>query len=80
MTRLPNRAKTWPSSTPTDPPPSTTSEPGTRSVSMASRLVQNGVPARPGIGGTVGAVPVLMTIPRRARSTCRWPSGPEGSR
>ena len=80
VTWLPNRAKTWPSSTPTDPPPRITSEPGTRSASTASRLVQNGVPARPGIGGTAGAVPVLMTIPRRARRTT-WssPSGRAGA-
>ena len=35
------------SSAPIDPPPRTTSDPGTSVASMASRLVQNGVPARP---------------------------------
>ena len=57
VTRAPNRANTWLSSTPTGLPPSTTSDPGTSVVSMASRLVQNGVPARPSIGrhGRLGA-------------------------
>jgi hypothetical protein len=36
---------------------------------MASRLVQYGVPARPGIGGVAGSVPVAITTPRRARKT-----------
>ena len=40
VTDEPNRAKTWANSTPIAPPPSTASEPGTSSVSMASRLVQ----------------------------------------
>ena len=74
VTSLPNRAKTWPSSTPIAPPPSTTRDPGTCSVSIASRLVQKGVPARPGIGGTAGAVPAAMTTARWARSTCSPPA------
>jgi hypothetical protein len=36
-------------------------------------LVQYGVPARPGNGGVAGSVPVLSTMPHRARST-RGPS------
>src|SRR5262249_45768685 len=74
VTRLSNRAKTCASSTPIAPPPSTSSESGTRSASIALWLVQNGVPARPGIGGTAGLVPVAMTMPRCARSSCGAPS------
>jgi hypothetical protein len=42
---------------------------------MASWLVQNGVPASPGTGGTAGHVPVPMTIARRARITWTPPAG-----
>ena len=75
-TRLPNRAKTCASSTPMAPPPRTTNDSGTCSASIASWLVQNGVPARPGIGGTAGALPAAMTMPSRARSTCASPAAP----
>lgn len=40
---------------------------------MASRLVQYGVPSRPGTGGTRGRVPVAGTTPRRA-SNVRSPT------
>ena len=40
VTVAPKRAKTWLSSAPMAPPPSTTSDRGTCSVSIASRLVQ----------------------------------------
>ena len=40
VTSEPKRRNTWASSTPMAPPPSTASDPGTSSVSMASRLVQ----------------------------------------
>ena len=69
VTRAPNRAKTWDSSAPIAPPPSTRSDAGTSVASMASRLVQYGVPARPSMGGMDGWVPVLMMMARRARST-----------
>ena len=46
---------------PMAPPPSTTSDPGTDSVAMACRLVQNGVSARPGTGGSHGRAPVATT-------------------
>ena len=75
VTCAPNLAKTWASSTPMAPPPSTISESGTSVALIASRLVQNGVPASPGTGGTAGAVPVLITMPRLARSR----SGPSCS-
>ena len=74
VTRLPNRANTWASSQPIAPPPSTISDSGSSLVSMASRFVQYGVPARPSIGGTAGAVPVPPPRhggrgrPRRRRS------------
>ncbi len=70
VTLAPNLAKTWPSSTPIGPPPSTIRDSGTSVTLTASRLVQNGVPARPGSGGTAGSVPDAITTPRRARSTC----------
>ncbi len=65
VTRLPNRANICASSSPIAPPPSTTSDSGTVVVAIASRLVQYGVPSSPGIGGTTGADPVAMTMPRR---------------
>ena len=59
------------------PPPSTISDRGTCSVSIASRLVQYGVPASPSMGGISGSVPVLITMPRPARNTRGGaPSGP----
>ncbi len=64
VTCAPNLENTWASSAPIGPPPRITSAAGTRSASMASRLVQYGVPARPGMGGMAGAVPVPMMIPR----------------
>ncbi len=63
VTATPKRAKTWVSSTPIAPPPSTTSEAGSVSTRIASWFVQNGVPARPSIGGTSGTVPVATTMP-----------------
>ena len=62
------------------PPPSTTSDAGTDSAWIAPRLVQYGVPARPGIGGIDGADPVLTTSAREATyvvpatSTLRGPT------
>ena len=69
VTLVPKRAKTCESSAPIAPPPSTRSDAGTSVASIASRFVQNGVPARPGMGGMAGSVPVLMMIPRLARNT-----------
>ena len=66
VTSVPKRAKTWASSQPIAPPPSTIIDSGTCSAWTISRLVQNGVPASPGMGGIAGAVPLLITIPRRA--------------
>ena len=63
MTRTPNSAITCASSHPIAPPPITTSDDGSSVSCTASRLVQYGVSARPGIGGAAGAVPVLITIP-----------------
>ena len=40
VTVAPNRWNTWASSTPMAPPPSTSSDSGTDSVAIASRLVQ----------------------------------------
>src|SRR3954454_12919657 len=57
VTRTPNRAKTWASSQPIGPPPSTTSEPGSSVTCTASRLVQYGVPASPSTGGPAGPGP-----------------------
>ncbi len=62
-TCTPNRAKAWDISAPMAPPPMTMSEPGSSSSRHASRLVQNGVFARPGIGGADGSVPVFRTTP-----------------
>jgi hypothetical protein len=49
----------------------TTSDVGAAVAFSAPRLVQNGVSARPSIGGTAAVVPVLSTTPRDAttRST-----------
>jgi hypothetical protein len=69
VTADPKRENTWASSAPIAPPPRTISDRGTCSVSIAWWLVQYGVPARPGIGGIAGVVPVPMMIPRRARRT-----------
>ena len=63
VTLVPKRANTWASSTPIAPPPRMTSDSGASVVSIASRLVQNGVPASPGIGGMAGWLPVLSTMP-----------------
>ena len=75
VTAVPKRAKTWASSAPMAPPPSTISDSGTRSAWTISRLVQYGVPARPARGGMAGSVPVLITMPLRAWKT-RVPSAP----
>ncbi len=66
MTSDPKRRNTWASSTPMAPPPSTTSESGTSSVSMAPRLVQYGVSASPATGGIQARVPMPMTTARLA--------------
>src|SRR5262245_21803138 len=66
VTSTPNLANTWPSSTPIEPPPRMASERGSVSTSIACRLVQYGVPARPSIGGTAGSVPVASTSARLA--------------
>ena len=71
VTCAPNLANTCESSAPIAPPPRTMSEPGTSSVSMASRLVQYGDWPRPSIGGMDGSVPDAITIERRARITRR---------
>src|SRR4029078_5680196 len=63
VTSTPYRAKTWATSQPIGPPPSTTSDAGRSVTVTASRLVQYGVPSRPSIGGAVGRVPVLSTPP-----------------
>ena len=67
-TAVPNRANTWPSSTPMAPPPSTTSDDGAVSASMASRLVQYrpSRSASPGIGGAHALAPAATTTARRA--------------
>ena len=75
VTSVPKRAKTWASSAPMAPPPSTISDSGTRSAWTISRLVQYGVPASPSSGGMAGSVPVLITMPLRAGKT-RVPSAP----
>src|SRR5215472_9470986 len=64
VTATPKRAKTWPSSRPTAPPPRTINEAGRLSASMASWLVQYCTRSRPGIGGMEGEVPVAITIAR----------------
>ncbi len=66
VTRTPNRASACAISAPIAPPPITTSDPGTDSIRITSRLVQYGVSASPSIGGTAGAVPGLSTTPRDA--------------
>ena len=65
-TLVPNRANAWASSAPMAPPPMTTIDAGRSGVARTSRLVQNGVSARPSTGGAAGAVPVLSTTPREA--------------
>ena len=68
VTRLPNRANVCASSSPIAPPPSTTSDSGT--VVADDRLPVGPVrraSASPAIGGTTGADPVAMTMPRRVR-------------
>ena len=75
VTAAPKRAKTWASSAPVAPPPSTISDSGTCSAWTISRLVQYGAPARPSSGGMAGSVPVLITMPLRARNI-RVPSAP----
>ena len=79
VTRTPNRAKTWANSQPIGPPPITTSDAGSSVSATASRLVQYGVSARPSIGGALGVVPVLSTMPLRATYVVpptATPSGP----
>ena len=61
------------SSTPMAPPPMTTREPGASVASIASRLVQYGVPASPSIGGTAGSVPVLSRLPFSPGTRTRRP-------
>ena len=84
-TSEPNRENAWASSSPIAPPPMTTSDAGAAVAWSASRFVQNGVSARPSIGGTAAVVPVLSTTPREATmsstppsdvstSTVRWPA------
>ena len=63
VTRTPKSAITCASSHPIAPPPITTRDDGSSVSFTASRLVQYGVSARPGMGGAEGAVPVLSTIP-----------------
>ena len=67
-TFAPKRAKTCPSSTPTAPPPSTTSDDGTVSVSMAVAVGPVPAPswANPGMGGAHALAPVAMTTARPA--------------
>ncbi len=61
----------------------TTIDAGSSVSRTASRFVQYGVSARPSIGGTAGAVPVLSTTPRRATyvvpSTSTRPGPDEGA-
>src|SRR5262249_40575724 len=71
----PNRANTWPSSSPTAPPPSTTSDAGASFASTASWFVQNSTPSSPGSGGTPGRGPAARPPPRPARA-----ARPRGSR
>ena len=66
VTVVPNRANAWASSAPIAPPPMTTIDAGRSAVASTSRLVQNGVSARPSTGGAAGEVPVLSTTPREA--------------
>ena len=66
VTVVPKRANAWASSAPIAPPPMTTIDAGRSAVSRTSRLVQNGVSARPSTGGAEGEVPVLSTTPREA--------------
>ncbi len=66
VTEEPNRENTCPSSTAIGPPPMMARDAGASSVSMASRLIQYGVSASPGIGGTEALAPGLRTMPREA--------------
>ena len=59
VTGAPKRAMTWPISRPTAPPPTTSNDPGTVSVAMASRFVQCGMSAN--MGGTQARAPVART-------------------
>ena len=58
VTRTPNRTKTWESSQPIGPAPTTAIDSGRSVTFTTSRLVQYGVSASPSIGGAPGAVPV----------------------
>ena len=84
VTCTPNRENACAISTPIAPAADHDQAGSAASLSCtASRLVQYGVSARPGIGGTPGSVPVLSTTPRLAtnvssptstvRSPASWP-------
>ena len=72
VTLVPKRVNACASSTAIGPPPQTINDFGAVCTCTASRLVQNGVPSRPGIAGTTGLEPGLSTTARRARKV-RWP-------
>ena len=74
VTSLPNRANAWASSSPIGPPPTTASVAGSTDASSASWFVQNGVSARPSIGGTEARVPGFSTTPRLASTRVVPPS------
>jgi hypothetical protein len=63
-TRLPSRAKAWPSSEPVGPPPSTVSAVGSSRRSQTVSLVRKFTPSSPAMGGTVGREPVAMIAAR----------------
>ncbi len=75
VTAAPRRAHACAISTPTTPPPSTASRPGTSCAEVASREVQTGVSASPGMGGLTGSLPVHSTTACRAVSARLSPSG-----
>ena len=72
---LPSDRHAVASSHATGPPPSTTSRRGAASALVASRLVHGAASARPGIGGSRGAVPVATTTACSARMVTVPPSG-----
>ncbi len=63
-------------STPTTPPPTTTSRPGTSLALVASRLVHGRTVSTPGKEGTTALLPVHTATACRAVRRVSWPSGP----
>ncbi len=58
VTRVPSRAYSWLSSSPTNPPPTVTSRSGRLDCSIAVVEVRKSAWASPGSGGMVGSLPV----------------------